>query len=232
MYILEAKHLYKSYYIRKQEVPVLRDVSLRVRRGEMVAIMGPSGSGKTTLLHQLSGIDQPDSGEICIKGQELSSFSAEELALFRRRHLGMVFQDFQLLESLSVEENILLPLILDKRDGQEQAARLREALALAGIEGLSGRGVTELSGGQKQRVAIARAVIQKPSLIFADEPTGSLDTETAGAILRCLAELSRKTRASMLMVTHDLHAASFCHRILHLDADGLSEASEERGCGR
>lgn len=255
MYVLEANHLSKTYHTRKQDVPALQDISLQIRKGEMVAIMGPSGSGKTTLLHILSGIDRPDSGEIRILGQDLNSLSPGELALFRRRRLGMVFQDFQLLESLSVAENILLPLILDKQNSQEQDARLQEALSLAGIEELAGRGITELSGGQKQRVAIARALIQAPSLIFADEPTGNLDAETAGAILRCIADLNQKTQASMLLVTHDAYAASFCHRILSLNKNGISEgnrnghaphlptmpiekherpqeASEERGCAR
>ena len=251
MYVLEAKHLSKTYRTRKQEVPVLKDITLQIRKGEMVAIMGPSGSGKTTLLHILSGIDRPDSGEIRINGQDLRSFSPGGLALFRRRRVGMVFQDFQLLESLSVEENILLPLILDKRTPQEQSARLQEALSLAGIGELAGRGITELSGGQKQRVAIARALIQRPPLIFADEPTGNLDAETARAILHCIADLNQKTQASMLLVTHDAYAASFCHRILCLDGNGIyeedrngrsfrlpampperQETSTERGCGR
>ena len=133
----------------------------------------------------------------------------------------MVFQDFQLLESLTVEENILLPMILDRQDGNAQERQLKKALELAGIGDLRDRGITELSGGQKQRVAIARAFIQEPALIFADEPTGSLDAESADAILRCMAAINRQSKASMLLVTHDAHAASFCHRILSLSGDGL-----------
>ncbi len=221
MYALEAKHLCKNYRTRGKSVEVLRDLSLQVGRGEMVAIMGASGSGKTTLLHNLSGIDVPDSGEIMVNDKELSSFSPEELALFRRNHFGMVFQDFQLLESLSVEENILLPMILDKREEKEQEYRLKKVLEMMGIEELADRGVTELSGGQKQRTAIARAFVQEPELIFADEPTGNLDSQTAENILHCMTELNRETGASMLIVTHDSHVASFCQRVLCMQNGGL-----------
>ncbi len=223
MYALEARHLFKNYYARGKKVEVLQDLSMQVKRGEMVAIMGASGSGKTTLLHNLSGIDMPDAGEILVNGKDLSAFTKEELALFRRRHFGMVFQDFQLLESLSVGENILLPMILDKRDGEEQACRLKEVLEMAGIEGLEDRSITELSGGQKQRVAIARAFVQGPNIIFADEPTGNLDRETAGHILRCMLELNRKTGTSILLVTHDKHVASVCHRVLRLQEGGVED---------
>ena len=183
--------------------------------------MGPSGSGKTTLLHNLCGIDTPDSGEIIVNGRELASFSGEELAVFRRRQFGMVFQDFQLLESLSVEENILLPMILDRRSKEEQEQRLWKMLALTGIGELADRRITELSGGQKQRVAIARALIQEPCLIFADEPTGNLDADTAENILNCMAEMNQRTKTSMVIVTHDKYAASFCHRILRLEKGGV-----------
>lgn len=227
MYALEAKHLYKSYHTRKQTITVLQDISLQIRKGEMVAIMGPSGSGKSTLLHNLSGIDQPDSGEILVNGHNLASFSQEELALFRRKNFGMVFQDFQLLESLSVGENILLPMILDKRNGQEQKQQLEKLLKLTGLEELKDRGITELSGGQKQRVAIARAFVQEPHLVFADEPTGSLDAETAENILHCMADMNRQAQASMLIVTHDLYAASFCHSILSLTENGLLPYEQE-----
>lgn len=223
MYALETKHLYKSYRTRGKKVEVLQDISVQIGRGEMVAVMGASGSGKTTLLHNLSGIDVPDSGEILINGQELSSFSQEELALFRRRHFGMVFQDFQLLESLTVEENILLPMILDKRGKAEQAQQLRKILELTGIGELADRGITELSGGQKQRVAIARALVNEPDILLADEPTGNLDAESAENILRCMADMNRQTKASMIIVTHDVHAASFCHRILRLKDGGVAD---------
>ena len=223
MYALEAKSLFKSYRTRGKKTEVLKNLSLQVKKGEMVAIMGSSGSGKTTLLHNLSGIDLPDSGEVFVDGKELSSFTREELALFRRRNFGMVFQDFQLLESLTVGENILLPMILDKRSEKEQKQRLQKMLKLAEIEELEERGITELSGGQKQRFAIARALVQEPNLIFADEPTGNLDGQTAENILGCMLELNRKTGVSMLIVTHDSRAASFCQRILRLEHGGVKD---------
>lgn len=223
MYILEANHLFKSYRTRGKKVTVLQDVSIKIGRGEMVAVMGKSGSGKTTLLHNLSGIDAPDSGEILINGQKLDTFLPSELALFRREHFGMVFQDFQLLESLSVEENILLPMIMNGREQKEQERRLEKILALTGLGELADRGITELSGGQKQRTAIARAFIQEPELIFADEPTGNLDAETTENILHCMAELNQRTKASMVIVTHDPYVASFCHRILRLENGGIRD---------
>ncbi len=221
MYAVEAKCLFKSYRAKGRRIEVLKNLSMQVKKGEMVAVMGASGSGKTTLLHNLSGIDVPDSGEIFIDDKDLSSFSREELALFRRKNIGMVFQDFQLLECLSVGENILLPMILDKQSEKKQKRQLRKVLEMVGIEELSERGITELSGGQKQRVAIARALVQEPNLIFADEPTGNLDGQTAENILCCLSQLNQKTGASMLIVTHDLHTASFCHRTLRMEAGGV-----------
>lgn len=223
MYALEVNHLFKSYRTRGKEVTVLQDVSFKIGRGEMIAVMGKSGSGKTTLLHNLSGIDVPDSGEILINGQNLDTFSSSELALFRREHFGMVFQDFQLLESLSVKENILLPMILNGRKQQEQEMRLENILALTGLQELSDRGITELSGGQKQRTAIARAFIQEPEFIFADEPTGNLDAETTKGILHCMADLNQRTKASMVIVTHDPYVASFCHRLLRLEDGGIRD---------
>lgn len=222
MYALKAEHLYKSYRSRGKKTEVLQDVSLEIGRGEMVAVMGVSGSGKTTLLNILSGIDTPDSGEVFIGGQDLASFAQGELAIFRRRNLGMVFQDFQLLESLSVEENILLPMILDRKNAAEQERQVGRVMGQMELGGLSGRRITELSGGQKQRVAIARALIQEPSLIFADEPTGSLDAGTAESILRCMAGMNQRNGSSMVIVTHDAHVASCCHRVLRLEDGGVS----------
>lgn len=222
MYVLEAEHLCKSYRSRGKKTEVLQDVSLKIEKGEMVAVMGASGSGKTTLLHILSGIDTPDSGEVFLGGQDLASFAPGQLAIFRRRNLGMVFQDFQLLESLSVEENILLPMVLDRKNREEQERQIGRVMRQMGLGELASRRVTELSGGQKQRVAIARAVIQEPSLIFADEPTGNLDAGTAERILRCMAGLNQRNGSSMVIVTHDAHVASCCHRILRLENGGVS----------
>lgn len=232
MYALKANNLCKSYFTKKQAIQVLQNICLQIHQGEMVAIMGPSGSGKSTLLYNLSGIDRPSSGQVLVDGHDLSLFSQEELALFRRRNFGMVFQDFQLLESLSVGENILLPMILDHRKAQEQRGQLKKMLRLTGLEGLEDRGITELSGGQKQRVAIARAFVQEPSLVFADEPTGNLDAENTENILHCMAGMNRQAKASILVVTHDPHVAAFCHRALRLTGDGLCEMNLPKTEGR
>ena len=183
---------------------ILQNVNLQVMKGEMVAIMGPSGSGKTTLLHVLTGVDTPDDGEIVIGGETFSQLTEEEKAFFRRKHMGMIFQDFQLLESLTVKENILLPLML-------------------GIEKLADKGITEISGGQKQRVAIGRALINEPDIIFGDEPTGSLDRKTTGDVMRCMKQMNQRSGISFLLVTHDAYTASFCDRVLFLQDGNLAK---------
>lgn len=216
MCLLKANHIYKSYQTAGASCPVLTDLSLQLNQGEIIAIMGPSGSGKTTLLNILSGVDSFDSGEIWIKDKDMTGLSPEETALFRRRHFGMIFQDFQLLESLSVKENILLPLILEKEGGEVQERKLKEILSILHLEALAEKGITEISGGQKQRTAIARAFIHNPELIFADEPTGNLDVKSTENVMRCMVHMNELFGTSMIVVTHDMYAASFCHRVLIL----------------
>ena len=185
MYVLNANHISKSYKTAGETMRILQNVNLQVMKGEMVAIMGPSGSGKTTLLHVLTGVDTPDDGEIVIGGETFSRLTEEEKAFFRRKHMGMIFQDFQLLESLTVKENILLPLILERKEADIQQERFSRIADVLGIEKLADKGITEISGGQKQRVAIGRALINEPDIIFGDEPTGSLDRKTTGDVMRC-----------------------------------------------
>lgn len=216
MCILKADHICKNYRTAGISYPVLKDVSLQINKGEIVAIMGPSGSGKTTLLNVLSGVDSSDSGEIWIGERDLTKLSPEESARFRRQHFGMVFQDFQLLESLSVRENILLPLILESEDGEVQEQKLKEMLSVLRIEPLAEKGITEISGGQKQRTAIARAFIHNPELIFADEPTGNLDVKSTRDVMRCMVHMNETFGTSIIVVTHDVYVASFCHRVLLL----------------
>ena len=157
MYVLNANHISKSYKTAGETMRILQNVNLQVMKGEMAAIMGPSGSGKTTLLHVLTGVDTPDDGEIVIGGETFSQLTEEEKAFFRRKHMGMIFQDFQLLESLTVKENILLPLILERKEADIQQERFSRIADVLGIEKLADKGITEISGGQKQRVAIGRA---------------------------------------------------------------------------
>ena len=223
MYVLNANHISKSYKTAGETMRILQNVNLQVMKGEMVAIMGPSGSGKTTLLHVLTGVDTPDDGEIVIGGETFSELTEEEKAFFRRKHMGMIFQDFQLLESLTVKENILLPLILERKEANIQQERFSRIAYVLGIEKLADKGITEISGGQKQRVAIGRALINEPDIIFGDEPTGSLDRKTTGDVMRCMKQMNQRSGISFLLVTHDAYTASFCDRVLFLQDGNLAK---------
>ena len=223
MYVLNANHISKSYKTAGETMRILQNVNLQVMKGEMVAIMGPSGSGKTTLLHVLTGVDTPDDGEIVIGGETFSQLTEEEKAFFRRKHMGMIFQDFQLLESLTVKENILLPLILERKEADIQQERFSRIADVLSIEKLADKGITEISGGQKQRVAIGRAPINEPDIIFGDEPTGSLDRKTTGDVMRCMKQMNQRSGISFLLVTHDAYTASFCDRVLFLQDGNLAK---------
>lgn len=223
MYVLNANHISKSYKTAGETMRILQNVNLQVMKGEMVAIMGPSGSGKTTLLHVLTGVDTPDDGEIVIGGETFSQLTEEEKAFFRRKHMGMIFQDFQLLESLTVKENILLPLILERKEADIQQERFSRIADVLCIEKLADKGITEISGGQKQRVAIGRALINEPDIIFGDEPTGSLDRKTTGDVMRCMKQMNQRSGISFLLVTHDAYTASFCDRVLFLQDGNLAK---------
>ena len=223
MYVLNANHISKSYKTAGETMRILQNVNLQVMKGEMVAIMGPSGSGKTTLLHVLTGVDTPDDGEIVIGGETFSQLTEEEKAFFRRKHMGMIFQDFQLLESLTVKENILLPLILERKEADIQQERFSRIADVLSIEKLADKGITEISGGQKQRVAIGRALINEPDIIFGDEPTGSLDRKTNGDVMRCMKQMNQRSGISFLLVTHDAYTASFCDRVLFLQDGNLAK---------
>ena len=223
MYVLNANHISKSYKTAGETMRILQNVNLQVMKGEMVAIMGPSGSGKTTLLHVLTGVDTPDDGEILIGGETFSQLTEEEKAFFRRKHMGMIFQDFQLLESLTVKENILLPLILERKEADIQQERFSRIADVLGIKKLADKRITEISGGQKQRVAIGRALINEPDIIFGDEPTGSLDRKTTGDVMRCMKQMNQRFGISFLLVTHDAYTASFCDRVLFLQDGNLAK---------
>ena len=207
MYVLNANHISKSYKTAGETMRILQNVNLQVMKGEMVAIMGPSGSGKTTLLHVLTGVDTPDDGEIVIGGETFSQLTEEEKAFFRRKHMGMIFQDFQLLESLTVKENILLPLILERKEADIQQERFLRIADVLGIEKLADKGITEISG----------------DIIFGDEPTGSLDRKTTGDVMRCMKQMNQRSGISFLLVTHDAYTASFCDRVLFLQDGNLAK---------
>lgn len=216
MTILDAKKIHKSFGNKFNKQEVLKGIDLSIQKGEFVSIMGASGSGKTTLLNVLSSIDKISSGTIMIEGKEMTRMKEKKLAEFRKNHLGFIFQEYNLLDTLTVKENILLPLSITKTPKKE-ANQLFDALAQElGILELSNKYPSEISGGQKQRTSAARAFIHKPSIIFADEPTGALDSKSATDLLNKMSELNQKRKATILMVTHDPVAASYCSRVIFI----------------
>ncbi|TVS11525.1 MAG: ABC transporter ATP-binding protein [Wenzhouxiangella sp.] len=204
------------------DVQVLADLNLDLVEGERVAVMGASGSGKTTLLHLAAGMDTPDAGEVLIGGRSLSALVEPERTRFRARYIGLVFQDFNLIDSLTVRENIELPLWLNGMTAQ--SGRIDTLAEELGIAALLQRLPEKLSGGEKQRVAIARALVHRPALLLADEPTGSLDQTTAEGVLRLFDRVTRQHNVTLLMVTHNDEAAALCDRILHLRHGRLSDS--------
>ena len=232
MTILKASGLTKVYgSSRRAETRALDGFSFEVEKGRFVGIMGPSGSGKTTLLNVLATIDAPTSGTVWVDGLDTSQLKGEELALFRRKRLGFVFQDYNLLDSLSIEENIALPLVLDRRPLSAIKRRVEDVAAWLGIEGLLHRFPYEVSGGQQQRAAIARAIVHEPALVFADEPTGNLDSRSARAVMDAFTLINARAGATILMVTHDPFAASFCQTVFFI-RDGRLYTAIHRGDGR
>lgn len=218
--MLELQAVTKSYGIGAHSVHALKGIDLSVARGQFVSVMGPSGSGKSTLLNIVSALDVPSSGRICVDGKDISALDDDALTLFRRRHIGLVFQFFNLLPTLSALENVLLPVNLDRRATCEDHTRARKLLEELNLGSRLSHSPHQLSGGEMQRVAIARALIMRPALILADEPTGNLDSVTGAAILSLLRETCKLTGTTLIMVTHDAQAAKVGDRVLHLK-DGL-----------
>ena len=215
--ILQVKHLKKIYTTRfgGAQVQALSDVNFSVEAGEYVAIMGESGSGKTTLLNILAALDRPTDGEVLLNGNSLGAIRERDLAAFRRTHLGFVFQDFNLLDTFSLQDNIFLPLVLAGEDYQSMSRKLRPIAEELGIAELLKKYPYEVSGGQKQRAAVARALITEPEIILADEPTGALDSKASDSLLRLFAEINARGQ-TILMVTHSVKAASHAGRVLFL----------------
>lgn len=224
--LVQIRNVSKQYRRGKQSVPVLDGLSLDIEKGEFLALMGPSGSGKTTLLNLIGGLDQPSAGEIQIGGQRIDRLSSNALAAWRARHVGFVFQFYNLLPVLSAERNVELPLLLTSMSGSERLQRARIALEIVGLKDRARHKPRELSGGQEQRVAIARALVSDPDLLVCDEPTGDLDRATADEILGLLQRLNREYGKTIVMVTHDPKAAEFARRTLHLDKGVLVGETE------
>ncbi len=228
--LLKARQVTKTYGNRATPYPALKGVDLDIRTGEFVGIMGPSGAGKTTLLNLLATIDQPDGGTIEFEGRDLAGLTGAELGHFRRDRLGFIFQDFNLLDTLTVEENLALPLALAGLKASVIGERTLAAARQLGIESLLPKRPYELSGGQKQRVAAGRAIVSHPALVLADEPTGNLDSRSARDLLQALSDL-HTAGTTLLLVTHDAFAASWCQRIVFLK-DGVVFGELVRGDDR
>lgn len=216
MYILEAFKVYKSYGNKFNRQEVLKGIDIQVDAGDFVSIMGASGSGKTTLLNVLSSIDKVSQGTIKINGEDIVSMKDKQLAEFRKHHLGFIFQEYNLLDTLTVKENILLPLSITKTPKKEAEQKFQQLASELDIVDIKNKYPNEISGGQKQRTSAARAFIHEPSIIFADEPTGALDSKSASDLLNKLSELNEKLGATIIMVTHDPVAASYSRRVLFI----------------
>jgi len=225
--LIRLRDISKSYRRGAQVVPVLTRISFDIAAGEFLALMGPSGSGKSTLLNLIAGIDQPDDGELSIGGIDIASLSEAELADWRARHVGFIFQFYNLMPVLTAFENVELPLLLTHLSRAERRDHVNAALELVNLADRATHYPNELSGGQQQRVAIARALITDPDLIVADEPTGDLDRESAEDILGLMQQLNSSLGTTIIMVTHDARAAGHAHAIRHLEKGELS-AKEEK----
>jgi putative ABC transport system ATP-binding protein len=217
MATVEIDKVRKAYHRDSQELVVLDGIDLRIGEGDFVALMGPSGSGKTTLLNLIAGIDRPSEGTVRVAGTELDALSEGELARWRSRSVGFIFQFYNLIPVLTALENVELPLLLARLSRKERRERAMTALKLVGIEDRSGHYPRQLSGGQEQRVAIARAIVADPVVLLADEPTGDLDARSAEEILELMGTLNREFRKTIVMVTHDPRAAERARTRLHLE---------------
>lgn len=221
--IVEARGLVKHYKRDGFDIPVLDGLDLTIDEGAFYALMGPSGSGKTTLLNLIGGIDQPTSGSLVVAGQEIARLSSKELARWRSRNVGFIFQLYNLIPVLTAFQNIELPLLLTKLSPAERKKRVMLALDIVGLAERAKHYPRQLSGGQEQRVAIARAIVSDPTLLLADEPTGDLDAASAKEILILLKRLNTEHKKAIIMVTHDPHAADAASKTVHLDKGVLSK---------
>ena len=221
MEILKAEHLTKVYGSGENQVKALDDVSFSVQKGEFLAIIGPSGSGKSTLLHVLGGVDVPTSGKVFMEGTDVYAQSESQLAIFRRRQVGLIYQFYNLIPVLNVTENMTLPVLMDSREVNAQ--RLEELLQILSLKGRENHLPNQLSGGQQQRVAIARALASKPAIILADEPTGNLDSKTSDEVIQLLKVTSQKFHQTIVMITHNPEIAAQADRTIHIEDGRIAE---------
>jgi putative ABC transport system ATP-binding protein len=223
MALVEIRNLRKVYYRDSQEIPVFKAVDLELESGGFLALMGPSGSGKTTLLNILAGLDKPTSGSVVVDGQEITGMKPKKLAAWRARHVGFIFQFYNLLPVLTAFQNVELPLLLTSLSKKDRRDHVMTALGVVGLTERADHFPRQLSGGQEQRVGIARAIVSDPTMILADEPTGDLDAKSADEILILLQRLNDEYNKTIMMVTHDAHAAERAHAITHLDKGVLHQ---------
>lgn len=211
--MIELVDIHKKYYLNKEEIPILKNINIKIDDGEFVAIMGPSGSGKSTLMNIIGCLDRPSSGSYMLNEQEISTYNDDQLAQVRNKHIGFVFQQFQLLPRLSAVENVELPMIYAGFSKRERRERAKMALQKVGLSERINHLPNELSGGQKQRVAIARAIVNQPSLILADEPTGALDTKTSATIMKQFAQL-HQAGTTIILITHEQEVSEYASRTI------------------
>ncbi|WP_313164850.1 ABC transporter ATP-binding protein [Sedimentibacter sp.] len=214
--IIEVAELYKTYMLGTVPVEILKEINLSVDKGDFITIMGPSGSGKSTLLYLIGGLDKPTSGKISIKGHDISVLSDEEQSIMRRREVGFVFQFYNLVPNLTVEDNIMLPILLDGKKIKNYRSRLNEILEVVELSDRKSHTPRELSGGQQQRVAIARALINEPDIILADEPTGNLDSKTSDEVMKLLQRINKDKGKTILQVSHSHETAKYGNRIINV----------------
>jgi len=214
--MIEAVSLNKTYKLGSLDVEVLKDINLSIASGEFVSIMGPSGSGKSTLLYLMGGLDKPTSGSVKIKGSELSGMKDKEQSIMRRRDIGFVFQFYNLIPNLNVEENVMLPVLLDGKKLKEHHSKLDEILEVVGLSDRRAHTPRELSGGQQQRVAIARALVNEPDIILADEPIGNLDSKTGIEVMELLQRINKEKGKTIVQVTHSREAADYGNRVINV----------------
>lgn len=226
--LLDVHGLKKSYTTQNRVHQVISGMSFSVNSGEFCAIMGPSGSGKTTLLNIIAGIDDADSGRVFIADDDIVQMNKSEMTLYRRDHIGVVYQEFNLIDSLTVKENIALPMHLEMMEPEEIDESIENVAQQLGIGKLLNESIYEISGGELQRAAICRAIINKPDILLADEPTGNLDSKSTEDVMKCFSKLNAENGITILMVTHDVFSASFCKKVIFL-RDGNITHKIERG---
>ena len=216
MGVVEVSHLYKSYQLGTGQIDILKDINVSIEQGEFVSIMGPSGSGKSTLLYLMGGLDKPSQGSVEVKGKNLAKMQDEEESKVRCRDIGFVFQFYNLIPNLTVEENIMLPILLDNKREKDYKESLEEIIEIVGLKERKKHTPRELSGGQQQRVAIARALINQPDIIMADEPIGNLDSKTGMEIMALLQKINQEQHKTIIQVTHSPESATYGNRTIFL----------------